>query len=541
LILANASKGSAVEEENRTPVSRRDLIALIGTVGGAATMYQAMTALGHAAESSYRGPVKLDGDVKGTSVLVLGAGLAGLVAAYELKKAGYKVQVLEYNDRVGGRCWSLRGGDSYTELGGFTQRVEFDKGLYFNGGPWRIPFHHRGLLDYCKRFGVALEPFVHVNNNAYLHATDALGGKPQRYRHVEADFQGYVGELLAKAINKSALDQEVTREDKEKLLEALRAWGALDRNYAYARGRLSSDRRGYDKEPAGGLSGEPVVSQPIGLSDLLKMQLWSQFGSRHEYEYQAPMFQPVGGMDMIARAFQREAGSLVRFSSKVTAIKQDGNGVTVAFEDTKRQGRKETARADWCLCTIPLTVLSQMEIDVGNPMRTAISAIPYASSMKVGLQFKRRFWEEDEAIYGGITFTDLPVRQISYPSSGYHTQKGILLGAYPGGTYAVEFTALAPEERVKRALAYCSQIHPQCPAEFETGASVAWLRVPSAFGCFAQWSDDARAQHYENLCAIDGRILLAGEHASYVSAWQEGAVLSALDAISRLHKRVVAG
>jgi monoamine oxidase len=529
-----------VADENRTPFSRRELIALIGTVGGAAAMYQAMTVLGHAAESSYRGPLKLEGDPKGASVLVLGAGLAGLVAAYELKKAGYKVQVLEYNDRLGGRCWTLRGGDTYTELGGFTQRCDFDKGLYFNGGPWRIPYHHRGILDYCKRFNVALEPFVHVNHNAYIHAKDALGGRPQRYRHVEADFQGYVGELLAKALNKDQLVADVTREDKEKLLEALRAWGALDPNYAYARGRQSSDRRGYDKDQGGGLSGEPEFSQPIGLSDILNMKLWSEFGSRHEYEYQAMLFQPVGGMDMIARAFAREVGNLVRFNAKITAIKQDGNGVTAVFEDTKRPGRAQTARADWCICTIPLTILSQIQMDVGAPMRAAISAVPYATSLKVGLQFKRRFWEEDEAIYGGITFTDLPVRQISYPSSGYHSQKGILLGAYPGGTYAVEFTALDPGERVKRALAYVAQIHPQSPAEFENGISVAWLRVPSAFGCFGLWSDDARAQHYKNLCAIDGRIVLAGEHASYVNAWQEGAVLSALDAIARLHQRVMA-
>jgi monoamine oxidase len=100
---------------------------------------------------------------------------------------------------------------------------------------------------------------------------------------------------------------------------------------------------------------------------------------------------------------------------------------------------------------------------------------------------------------------------------------------------------LEPAERVKRALEYGARIHPQYHADFESGVSVAWLRVPGAMGCFGLWSDTARAQHYKNLCAFDGRIALAGEHASYVNAWQEGAVLSALDAVTRLHRRVVAG
>jgi monoamine oxidase len=94
---------------------------------------------------------------------------------------------------------------------------------------------------------------------------------------------------------------------------------------------------------------------------------------------------------------------------------------------------------------------------------------------------------------------------------------------------------------VRRALEYGSQIHPQSMKEFETGIAVAWHRVPSAFGCFATWSDATRARHYQNLCAIDGRLLLAGEHASYLTAWQEGAILSALDAIGRMHRRVING
>jgi monoamine oxidase len=529
-------------ETEGVPMRRRDLVALIGAAAGAGAAYQAMTALGFAAESNYSGPIQLRGDPKGASVVILGAGLAGLVAAYELNKAGYRVQVLEYEHRIGGRCWTLRGGDRFTDVGGVRQSCEFDSALYFNPGPWRIPYHHRALLDYCKRFKVALEPFVHVNYNAYVHSRNALGGKPQRVRHVMADFMGHIAELLAKAENAGALSELVIQEDREKLLESLRRWGALDSRYRYITGAASSDHRGFVKDPGGGLSGAPEFADPIGLSDLLNMDLWSDFGSRGEYEYQSPLFQPVGGMDMIARAFGREVGHLVRLDSKVTAIRQDGSRVTAVFEDANRRGKSETVKADWCICTIPLTILSQIPMDVGPAMKAAIGAVPYSTNVKVGLQFRRRFWEEDEAIYGGITFTDLPIRQISYPSTGFQSGgKGVLLGAYAGGTSGSEFTALSPQERIQRALGFGAMIHPQYAREFETGISVAWLRVPSALGCFALWSASARAEHYRNLCAIDGRILLAGEHASYLSAWQEGAVLSALDAIFRLHQRVIGG
>src|SRR3977135_2685386 len=159
--------------------SRRDLLSLIGAVAGSAAMVHAMTALGFASESGDKGPIKLEGDPKGASVLILGAGLAGMTAALELSKAGYKVQVLEFNSRPGGRNWTLRGGDSFVELGGFKQTCEFEQGLYINPGPWRIPYHHRALLDYCKRLGVALESFVQLNHNAYLHSPQAFGGRPQ--------------------------------------------------------------------------------------------------------------------------------------------------------------------------------------------------------------------------------------------------------------------------------------------------------------------------------------------------------------------------
>src|ERR1700761_3955938 len=220
-------------QEEAARLRRRDLLSLIGTMAGSAAMYQAMTSLGFASESPYRGPIKLEGDPKGASVLILGAGLAGMTAALELRKAGYQVRILEFNSRPGGRNWTLRGGDSFTELGGFKQRCEFEQGLYINPGPWRIPYHHRAVLDYCKRLGVTLEPFVQLDHNALLHATNAFGGIPQRIRDVRSDFQGQIAELLAKVTQQGKLDEAVSKEDRVILLQALKSRGTMNRDYAY--------------------------------------------------------------------------------------------------------------------------------------------------------------------------------------------------------------------------------------------------------------------------------------------------------------------
>ncbi|TXL70285.1 NAD(P)/FAD-dependent oxidoreductase [Vineibacter terrae] len=529
--------------DTEPPVSRRDLLTLIGTLAGSAVMYQAMASLGFAADSPHKGPLKLDGDPRGASVLILGAGLAGLTAALELRKAGYKVQVLEYADRIGGRCWSLRGGDRYTELGGAEQRCDFDKDLYLNPGPWRIPYHHYALLDYCHRLGVALEPFVQVNYNAWLHGQRAFGGQKQRLRHVLSDFHGHVAELLGKAVSQDKLDDMVSREDKEILLEALRRWGALNQNFTYRASLRTSDRRGYARDPGGGLSAEPEVSQPVGLGDLLKSGLWRYLATGNLYEFHTTLLQPVGGMDMIAKAFARAVGDdVIQLNAKVTSIRQDDGQVTVRYRDSRTGDNPRTASAQWCICTIPLSILSQMEINVGAAMADAISAVPYGSAIKIGLQFKRRFWEQDDAIYGGISYTDLPIGLIGYPNHGYGDRgKAVVLGAYVfDAPFAYEFTALPPAERVRKAVEWGAQIHPQYRDEFDSGMAVAWHRVPGTLGCYGQWSDAARKIHYQNLCQIDGRIALAGEHASYLPAWQEGAVLSAIDTVTRLHQRVMA-
>jgi len=522
-------------------MTKRDLLSMIGKTAGASAMYMAMSSLGQAQASTFKGPFKLDGDPKGASVLILGAGVAGMTAALELSRAGYKVQVLEYNNRVGGRRWTIKGGDKFTELGGLTQECQFAPGNYINPGPWRIPHDHTALMHYCTTLGVPLEPFMQVNTNAYLHSTKAFGGKPQRFRETQADFMGHTSELLAKAVNKQALSDAVSAEDAGILLEALRSWGALDKDLRYVKNAETSERRGWAKSPGGGVTAVPEPSEPASLSSVLQSGLWTGLAAGFTTDHQSAIFQPVGGMEQVAKGFERQVGHLVRLNSKVVAIHQDDKGVTATYEDTKTGGRAQ-ASADYCLCTIPLSVLSQIEINVGDSLSAAIHAVPYEAGFKVGLEFKRRFWEQDEQIYGGISYTDLPITQISYPSTRYGAQgPATLLGGYTFGAYAYELTSLPPAERVARALEWGSQIHSQYKDEFLSGVAVGWHRVPWTQGCFGAWTEELRKEHYMNLCQIDGRILLAGEHASYIPAWQEGGITSALDAIGRLHKKVLAG
>ena len=503
-------------------------------------MYQAMTVLGHAQESTYSGPIQLEGDPQGAKVLVLGAGLAGMTAALELRAAGYQVEVLEYREKAGGRCWTLRSGDTYTELGGATQTVDFAEGNYINPGPWRIPHHHYALLDYCKRLNVELEPFIQQNYNAYLHRSDAFDGEPQRFRKIATDYRGQVHELLAKAVNQGRLDEAVTEDDKQALLESLRVSGILNENYEYVESLDVSEYRGFDKDPGGGVNAAPLPSTPIDLSTILDSRLWTWLATHESLHHQNPMFQPVGGMDMIAQAFAREVGDLITYNAKVVSLQQDDDGVTVEWEDLENGGT-QTSTADWCVCTIPFSILGQIDHNLSSELSSVIDGMFYNGSVKWGLEFNRRFWEQDEHIYGGITYTDLPITQISYPSTGYLSEgPAVLLGGYTWrGAESFEFNAMPPEERVQWAVEYGSRIHPQYTEEFKTGVCVTWHRVPWVLGCSGVWEN--RERDYEAAVQIDRRVVCAGEHLSYLPAWQEGAILSSLDAITRLHEKVVNG
>lgn len=518
---------------------RRDFLEMVGRVGGSAALHGTMEALGLLAVPTSKA-FALSGRGEGKKVLVLGAGLAGMTVAYELGKLGYDTRVLEARTRPGGRCHTARRGVVEQDTDGHVQTCGFDEGLYYNPGPMRIPYHHTVTLDYCRELGVALEVFNNVNEGGYHYAealpgeapVGGLAGKRVRIREGRADLYGYTAELLAKAINEHELDEMLTAEDHDRFLEFLTAYGRLGKDYKYH----GSDTRGF-ATPRGAGNRPGTVADPYALHDLVMSGLGARLGSERMLDMQMVMFQPVGGMDRIAAGFAKQLGPRITYEAVVKEIRRAGEGVRVVYAD--RAGHLKEVRADACVCAIPLPVLKGIPADFSPEMATAIASVPYGETGKIGLQFNRRFWEEDDQIFGGTSSTNLPISQVVYPSYGFLGRKGVLIGSYANGKRAVELGNLAPPERIAQALAQGAKIHPQYPQHFEHGFAISWHKSPYSLGGWASYKDDTRRNCYPILCQPDGPIHLAGEHLSYLTGWMAGAFESARAVATTVHMRLV--
>jgi len=522
--------------------TRRDFLMRVGQAGGYGAAFLTMQHLGLMAvpEASAMPLAMESGSGKGTKVVILGGGIAGLVAAYEMGKAGYSCTVLEARQRPGGRNWTVRNGTKVEFNNGTTQTASWEDSSYFNAGPARLPSTHKTMLGYCKELGVPLEVEVNTSRSSLLQNDAAFGGKAIEQREAINDTRGHVSELLAKCIRKDALDQEISREDQERMLAFLRVYGDLKADYAFT----GSERSGVARLPGAGPDTE-ILRSPLDMHALLDADFWQGMLFEEMLDMQATMFQPVGGMDRIPYAFATKLGDVVQYGAPVREIRKAEQGVRVSYTDAK-SGSAKTIEADYCICALPITILKTIPNDFSPRVKKAITEVGYDSAYKVAWE-SRRFWEQNYNLYGGLSFVVKgPVNLLWYPSWKLFSDTGVLVAGY-GVENQSEFGKLpSVAAKFDASRAAVEKLHPGHGKELKNPMYVNWGEIPFNLGSWVgrgpNYAAGRSMEYYEGpykeFIQPDDRIYFSGDHCSHIIGWQEGAALASHRAVRMISDRV---
>jgi len=462
-------------------------------------------------------------------VVVIGAGIAGLVAAYEIEKNGGEAILIEARDRVGGRAWTLRGGDRISHIGEDDQTVGFSPDLYLNAGPARIPSHHDQYLGLTREFSVPLEVLVNSSRSDYLLDPSQPGTLGQlRLRQAANDLRGHLSALLENALKSGALDQQIDGVARDKLVAFLKLYGDLADDGSYK----GSQRSGLAQVPGATIE-QAIAVPPVSLDALLANTQLSWILFEENILMQPTMFQPVGGMDRLPVAIAKALRAPVRLGAEVSEIRRGGEGVRVVYRD-RRSGRTETVDADRAIITTPLPILARIPNDFSKDVQKAIASVRYSDSVKIGFE-SQPFWEAEQ-IYGGISFVGGDTALVWYPSGQFQQKRQILLAAYATRDQATRLATHARTEQIAIARAAVDRLHPGHGRDLAAPALIHWQRIPFSEGPWVEWEDPGNDRHAADIInAGDGPFLFAGSHLSaYSGHWQEGAILSARRAVSLL-------
>ncbi len=448
----------------------------------------------------------------GKRVIVIGAGMAGLVAGYELANAGHDPVILEAQSRVGGRVYTLR---------------KFAPGLYAEAGAMRIPRVHDLTLGYCEQFGLELRPFMMGNPRGLVH----IGGTRMTAEQAGLEPGALPFELAESERGRSydSLWEEATRDLREMLVrDGDAAWDEIVRQYDQYSLREFLQLKGFSE---GAIEMYGVMNfVEADMNNAVIEELREDLGRAFE-----DMQEIVGGMDNLPNAFYGEIGDRIRFGAEVHAIDQDADSVTVHY---KTEAGRWSVTGDYAIVAIPFSVLRQIEVvtPFSREKQRAIRQLNYSASTKILFQVRERIWEQDDGIYGGATVTDLPIRRINYPTPDQTTTRGVLLASYTWSQDALRWGAMDEETRLEEALEDVARIHPRIREVYEVGASHAWYDDRWANGAFALFAPEQQTELQADIVKPEGRIYFAGEHCSLYHAWIQGALESGLKAARTIHE-----
>jgi monoamine oxidase len=466
---------------------------------------------------------------KAAKVIIVGAGLAGLTAAFELENLGFEVIVLEADKRhIGGRVRTLR----------------FDQG-YGEVGAMRIPAGHDLTRFYVDAFGLTLRQFVQNNGDAFLLARgDKVRMKDPRAllsRYDLTDEEIKLGDIGLWKKTVGSLASSLTDDEKAELRSdhiVSPRMQALDRQSLHATFAQF------------GLSPGAIqlMASTWDLDSSLPVSMTEHLREEDEHTWFEDFGEIVGGTDRLPAAFAGALKKPVSLGSQVVEIVQEDSGVTANY--MRSGGERRQVTGDWLICTLPLGVLKR--IDVHPPLsgskQDAIRRFSYDSATKVLALTKRRFWETDDGIYGGGSVSDGILGSTWYPSDNARENVGhpdpdksaapsVFLASYSWGQTARRMAARSVQEMEEMIVLELGKLHDSIatdPSQIEHLVRWSWDEHPLSAGAYAFCQPGDHLELFEALVAPEGRILLAGEHASFNHSWMQGAIFSGLRAATHL-------